>query len=631
MRTSLLNIASCLACTALVLAQKPHLPVTPLFPISENNKIGYIDKEGKVILPAIYPGGGEFSEGLAPVRLKGRYGFIDGTGRFVISPKFDWAESFVNGLAIVYEEGHPYYIDHTGNSPFPCNYSAISSFSHGLARVRSASGRMGLIDQGGQLVVDTLYSKIGDLCDGLYVVEIRNSKGKWKSGVIDTMGLVIVRPGTYTDIKDFKDGYAVVELKTDVTGLIDRKGRLLFSRPYKNRVYVDANAFGNGIGTINLSASGKSYPGFVDTHNQLLLDDSTVKDIRPFSNGRAFVKREDDEYRMIDTRMQVVGTVKFSDVHEPGFINGYAMVKTADGWGFIDTNARFVVKPAYDDIHECGIVNNYFFFRTYKGDSTFYGVATLDGKEICKSYLEDIDRSGFMNGLLKVVIHGKLAFLNTEGKVVWQSKTSYSEKNTTSIHPALSDVNVDYMMRGYFYAYSSPEKTEENIHGGGWAISNNFPKKLSGKRFEENSLSITIDTHTTDTFARSYNGYPVYVANTTTDTCQFHAQDSRLSMQMQALDREGNWKDIDYLPSSWCGNSYHVLSLEPGAYWKFVIPKFEGEIPTKLRIQLEYIDALHPKNDKVIYSNTIDGAINPAQFWNKRRYYPQGIMDPYND
>jgi hypothetical protein len=380
-------------------------------------------------------------------------------------------------------------------------------------------------------------------------------------------------------------------LEGNVTGLIDRKGKLLFSRPFKNDVYINAKAFGNGIGTINLSAMGKSYPGFIDIHAQVLLHDSSVKDLRPFGSGRAFLKREDDEFCMIDTRMQTVGTIKFSDVNEQGFINGYALVRTADGWGIVDTNARFVARPAYDEI----------------------------------------DETGFKNGLLKVMIHEKLSFVNTEGKIVWQSKTSSSENNTTAVPPVLSDLNVDHMMRGYFYAYSSPGETEEEISGGGWAISHNFPKTLSGKRFEADSLSITIDTHTTDTFARAYNGFPVYVANTTKDTCQFHAQDSRLYMQMQALDGKGNWKAIDYLPSSWCGNSYHVVSLEPRAYWKFVIPKFEGEVPTKLRIELQYIDALHPKNDRVIYSNIIDGAINPGQLWNRQQYYPQGIMDPYFD
>ena len=102
-------------------------------------------------------------------------------------------------------------------------------------------------------------------------------------------------------------------------------------------------------------------------------------------------------------------------------------------------------------------------------------------------------------------------------------------------------------------------------------------------------------------------------------------------MKMQALDKDNNWRDIEYLPDSWCGNSYHLLTLEPGAYWKFVIPNFDGEMRTKLRIQPQYIDRTDPKKDRLLYSNIIDGEINPAQLWNKRPYYPQGIMDPYVD
>ena len=33
----------------------------------------------------------------------------------------------------------------------------------------------------------------------------------------------------------------------------------------------------------------------------------------------------------------------------------------------------------------------------------------------------------------------------------------------------------------------------------------------------------------------------------------------------------------------------------------------------------------------VIYSNEFQGSINPAQFWRKRGYTPQGLMDPYLD
>jgi hypothetical protein len=310
-------------------------------------------------------------------------------------------------------------------------------------------------------------------------------------------------------------------------------------------------------------------------------------------------------------------------VQQEGFINGYAIAETEEGWGIVDTNAHFVTLTSYEGIDECWVIDKHFFFRIEKGDTAQYGVAALNGKEISKPCLDYFDPSGFTNGLLKVVINGKMAYLDTLGSVVWRT--------TGLADPALSDLNIDFMLRGYFHAYSSPDKVDQEVRGGGWAISGNIPRRLLANQFENDSLGIKIDNRSIDTFSRSYRGYPVYVYNTTRDTCQFRAEDSRLYMKTQALDERGAWKDIDYLPHSWCGNSYHIVALEPGAYWKFTIPRLDGEITTKLRIELLYIDKLNPKNNKALYSTPIDGKINPAQFWNKRPYYPQGIMDPYVD
>ena len=212
-----------------------------------------------------------------------------------------------------------------------------------------------------------------------------------------------------------------------------------------------------------------------------------------------------------------------------------------------------------------------------------------------------------------------------------QNDTLFAISENGKMDSALRVLNVDFMLRGYFFAYSSPQEPGKDVRRGGWGISRNIPRRLTANQFGNNRTGIVIDTRAIDTFSRSFAGCPVYVYNTTTDTCQFQAEDSRLNMKMQALDEIGNWKDIDYLPHSDCGNSYHILALEPGAYWKFVIPRFEGEISTKLRIELEYIDKLNPKMNKVLYSNIIDGKVNPGQFLNKRQYYPKGLMDPYND
>ena len=139
----------------------------------------------------------------------------------------------------------------------------------------------------------------------------------------------------------------------------------------------------------------------------------------------------------------------------------------------------------------------------------------------------------------------------------------------------------------------------------------------------------------------------VYVVNATSDTIHFNAQDSRLYMKMQASDRKGAWRDIEYLPSSWCGNSYHSVDLPVNHYWTFVAPIYEGSFSTKLRIELTYVDpsdkldvnergrfldhAYRDKRELKVYSNEFEGTINPAQFWRWPGYHATGIMDPYNE
>lgn len=75
---------------------------------------GFIDHQGKVIIPAKYHNARNFSEGLAAVRVYGSggkrfglFGFIDKSDHLVIPPIYKRAKSFHQGLAAVY----------TGESP----------------------------------------------------------------------------------------------------------------------------------------------------------------------------------------------------------------------------------------------------------------------------------------------------------------------------------------------------------------------------------------------------------------------------------------------------------------------------------------------------------------------------------
>ena len=72
-------------------------------------------------------------------------------------------------------------------------------------------------------------------------------------------------------------------------------------------------------------------------------------------------------------------------------------------------------------------------------------------------------------------------------------------------------------------------------------------------------------------------------------------------MKVQALDKKGIGKDLEYLPNSLCGNSYYSTELDPNHYWKFVTTVYDGDFKTKFRIMLSYIDPNeNPKKQDII-------------------------------
>jgi hypothetical protein len=95
------------------------------------------------------------------------------------------------------------------------------------------------------------------------------------------------------------------------------------------------------------------------------------------------------------------------------------------------------------------------------------------------------------------------------------------------------------------------------------------------------------------------------------------------------MDLDGKWKPVEYLPSSWCGNSYHSVFLGPNEFWEFAAAKLNGTIKTKLRFRLQMSSDKQKAGH--IYSNEFDGSINPKQFTVQKDYTPAGLMDPYNN
>ena len=124
----------------------------------DDGKWGYIDKQGKFLINPQFDGAGEFNDGLAAVSRVGdggKWGFIDKHGKLVISPQFEsvWPWRFENGLAAVQvgddKTGKWGFIDAQGKFVVSPQFDYSYAFSEGLAKVGLGRNqtRWGFIDK----------------------------------------------------------------------------------------------------------------------------------------------------------------------------------------------------------------------------------------------------------------------------------------------------------------------------------------------------------------------------------------------------------------------------------------------------------------------------------------------------
>ena len=187
----------------------------------------------------------------------------------------------------------------------------------------------------------------------------------------------------------------------------------------------------------------------------------------------------------------------------------------------------------------------------------------------------------------------------------------------------LDSVEFDFQIRGSCYAFSNPVNAEPS---NGEAHSPNIAEKID-ETFPHQGLYLAINDQELLQIDSNFLGCNLYLVNTSDSNVILDAQDSRLDIIAEALNENNEWIPITYLPSSWCGNSYHKITLDKNEYWSFAIPIFKGKIKTKLRYTLSV------KKDQKIFSNEITAYLNKGQFdtQKKQGHTSSDIMDPYND
>lgn len=253
-----------------------------------DNKYGFVDEKGKVVVPVVYDNIWDFKNGLAKVSLNGKYGLIDEKGKVILLAICDDIIDFENGLAKIELYGKWGEVDKKGNVIVKVIYDYIWDFKDGLAKVK-LNGKHGFIDNKGVVVVPIIYDDIINFENELARVKLNN---RW--GVVDESGKEIISV-KYDVIHSFNENLAVVSLNWKF-GFIDKTGREVI--PIK---YDWAYDFSDGLARVKLNdKKGNSKFGFINEANEIVIP-IKYDYAENFSNGVALVKLKSKSF-FIDKR-----------------------------------------------------------------------------------------------------------------------------------------------------------------------------------------------------------------------------------------------------------------------------------------------------------------------------------------
>lgn len=331
----------------------PSSDADDLFPIIENNKVGYINGRGEEIITpqfdvAGYRNGfvstyGNFYHGMAVVGIDGKKGYIDRTGKWVIEPQFFDALPFSEGLAQVRifdggtRPGNWGYIDLTGKFAIDPRFASIEPFVNGIGIVHDVT-RSGYITKDGKSFIPQYgilrpYVEYRPFTGG--VVWLADGQ---RAILVDRDENIFPLP-TIEDHHDFTEGLAAVRIG-DKWGFVDNVGKLVISAKFHDwSGGDDIGEFSEGLARITVFDKA----GYIDRSGRFVIS-AKYDSAGDFHEGLAAVTIN-SKTGFINKRGNVVIPLRFFAASP--FRNGISNVQIGSKIGFVDKIGRYVIKPKF--------------------------------------------------------------------------------------------------------------------------------------------------------------------------------------------------------------------------------------------------------------------------------------------
>ncbi|MGE5415393.1 MAG: WG repeat-containing protein [Acidobacteriota bacterium] len=245
-----------------------------LYPVWSYGKGGFINQDGKMIIPPRFESVSQFSDGLALVSKNGRYGFIDPTGKLVIDYKRRNTGDFHEGLALISDQTQQYFINRQGKVALKLAGDYFGDFNESLAFF-SQNGKYGYIDKTGKVVIKAQYESANKFCESLALVKLNN-----KYGYIDHSGKSVI-PTKYDEAADFSEGLAAIKV-AGKWGFIGKDGKMVITPQFSTISY---NGFSSGL----LDMKAKTGWGYIDKTGKFAIAPK-YQSAQPFKGGYGVVE-----------------------------------------------------------------------------------------------------------------------------------------------------------------------------------------------------------------------------------------------------------------------------------------------------------------------------------------------------
>ncbi|NFL56254.1 DUF3298 domain-containing protein [Clostridium botulinum] len=225
--------------------------------VIDNERFNIINEEGEELIPKTenYSYIGNFKEGRAQYGVidsnKGYlYGYLDREGRVIIPAQYEYGNDFYEGKAVVRIKENEYaLVNINGEILNKYEYASVGNLREGLLSFKKDMGeKYGFIDEDGNVVIKPQFTYAQDFSEGRSVVNVSGNIMN-NYGVIDKEGNYIITP-KYNDIILLGENRVAVGVAIDKTSpfigskyaIADTEGNIL-----TDFIYYEVSNYKNGI------------------------------------------------------------------------------------------------------------------------------------------------------------------------------------------------------------------------------------------------------------------------------------------------------------------------------------------------------------------------------------------------